>query len=244
MTTDPATPPVDPMPDPMPAAALGEWLFVAADAMFFAGLLSAYLVLQSTPATHALFVRSAAVVSRPLTVLAAALLLASAAAVWRAPNRPAILVGLAVAFLAVQASSVERLLDHHTIVTPNAVYDGRLAARGSLRLTGVRAPLPPTFDPAVTLPGDLRGAAPGSFGIARDDVRADVTYGPWRNNYFGCYFLVLTAHAVHVAGGLVALAWPAVRRAAGPPGSARPVALYWQFVNGVGLVATALLWVG
>ncbi len=228
-------------PDPMPAATLGMWLFVAAEGMFFAGLLSAFLVLQSTPGEHALFVRSAAVVSRPLTAVAVGLLVASSAVLWRGGRRW-VVAGLAVAFLAVQASAGHRLLSHHTIVTATAVYDGRATtAAAEWRVTGVRLPLPPTFDLARAMPSDLPGVA-GTYAIPTTDVRAAAAYGSSRNNYFGCYFLVTAAHAAQVVGGLVALGWLAVRRRS--PAAAAAVTLYWQFANGVGAVSLVLLALG
>ena len=254
MTADPSRP--DPMrpdpmrPDPMPAAALGMWLFVSGEAMFFAGLLSAFIVLQSAPAERALFARSAGVVSLPLTVLAGVLLVATAAVLWRGAasvKSQLAAAGLAVAFLGVQAWAGQRLLSHHTVVTPTDVYDGRVRVTpADLRLTGVRVPLAGGFDVSRTVPADLRGGVPGVYAVLIADVRADAVYGPSRNNYFACYFVVGGAHALHVLGGLIALGWLAVRtaRRTATPVQVRTVTLYWQFVNGVGLFALVLLSLG
>ena len=238
----------DVRPDPMPAATLGMWLFLCGEAMFFAGLLTAFLVLQSSPAERALFVRSAAVVSRPLTVAAAVLLVASAATWWRAAatfRGQLTAAGLAVGFLAVQRVTLGLLLSHHTVVTPTAVYDGRVPADGASVVTGVRGPLPVGFDVNTTTPGDVRGTT-GSFEVPRDDVRVDADYGPSRNNYFACFFLVTAAHALHVVGGLIASAWLLVRTRRGTttPLQRRTVTLYWQFVNGVGLLSLVVLALG
>jgi heme/copper-type cytochrome/quinol oxidase subunit 3 len=237
--------------DPMPVAALGMWLFIAGEAMFFAGLLSAFLVLQSTAGERALFVRSAAMVSRPATIGAAALLLTMSAALWRGVTRigpQVVAAGLAVAFLGVQAWAGDRLLAHETIVTTSAVYDGGAAhGRGMVVVTGTRMPLPAAFDVARTVGSDLRGGtAIDREPIDPTDIRLEADYGPSRNNYFACYFLVTAAHALHVGGGLVALAWLAVRTRRGTATrlQAHVVCLYWQFVNGVGLLAILLLWLG
>ena len=241
--------------DPMPAAALGMWLFVAGEAMFFAGLLSAYLVLQSPPGEHALFVRSAAVVSRPLTGLAAVLLVGCAGVLWQRPARVSAQVTtalLAVAFLAVQAAAGGRLLSHHTVITPTDVYDGSVAngvpVMPGVAVTGLRLPLPPAFDVSGTMPDGLRslGAVVGTYSVPTSLVRADAAYGPSRNNYFACYFLVGAAHAAHVIGGLVALGWLIVRTRwrTATPVQVRAVALYWQFLNGVGLLSLLLLSIG
>ncbi len=235
-----AAPP--PNADPMPTAALGAWLCVAAEAMFFAGLLSAFLVLQSTPAEHARFVRSAAVVSRPLTAVAVTLLGASAAVLWRAPRRLGVVATLAVAFLGVQAWADHLLLAHHTVVTTTAVFDGRVAdASTGPSVTGVREPLPPSLDLSRTVPDDVRGPA-GTYAVPAPDVRADATYGPSRNNYFGCYFLVTGAVVAHVLGGLLGLAWLAARRRSAA--AAWAVTLYWQFGHTVGIASLVLLSIG
>ena len=231
-------------PDPMPAAMLGMWLFLAGEAMFFAGLMSAFIVLQSSPEQRALFARSAHVTSLPLTIVSAALLVASAVWIWRRFNAAAV-IGLGVAFLLVQALAGGRLLTHRTIVLPPYVLDGRLTGRSSL--DGLRAPLPPTLDLARTMPGDLAGSVGGRFDYyGGADVRADVGYGPSRNNYFACYFLVTAVHALHVVGGLAAAAWLGwrVRRRTATDLQVRAVSLYWQFVNGVGLLSLFALAAG
>ena len=250
MTT--VTPAITPeRDDPMPAAALGMWLFIAGEAMFFAGLLSAFIVLQSVPGERLLFVRSAAVVSRPLTIVAAGLLVAGSLVLRRGKadvGRLAIFAGLAVAFLGVQAGAGWRLLSHDTVATASAVYDGTVARRrNAVTITGVRAALPPSFDVSRTMPADLRrGGTVGQFAVPALDVRLEANYGPSRNNYFACYFLVTAAHALHGVGGLVALGWLIVRarRRTATDVQVRAVTLYWQFVNGVGLLSLLLLSLG
>jgi cytochrome c oxidase subunit 3 len=244
MTTPPAAPP--PPTDPMPSAELGTWLFLASESMFFAGLLAAFIVLRSSAGD--LFARSAAVVSRPATLMAIALLVASSMVLWtrRVTGRRWAITGvLAVAFLVVQDRAATQLRLHGTVVTATAVYDGVVAhGRGMVVVTGVRVPLPPSFDVHRTTPGDLRnGVRVDVEAIPEGDVRIDANYGPSRNNYFGCYFLVAAAHALHVVGGLVALAWLTMRTRRGTAtlANGRAVSLYWQFVNGVGIIALVLL---
>ena len=63
------------------------------------------------------------------------------------------------------------------------------------------------------------------------------------------YFLLTGVHLLHVVGGLIAIAWVAVRTSAAPadrPAAAnrlRALALYWGFVDvvWVGLWATLFL---
>ncbi len=245
------TPSTAPPADPMPAAALGMWLFLAGEAMFFAGLLSAFLVLQSSPGERALFVRSARVVNLPLTLTAAALIAVTAVVLWRGATRAswlAVAGGVAVAFLIVQVVAAGLLLRHETVVTATDVYDGAATHKGGyVTGWGYRSPLPPALDVARTLPADVaRGTAAGPFTVAESDARLVAAYGPSRNNYFGCYFLVTVAHALHVGAGLIALAWLTwrTRRRTASPGQTRAVVLYWQFVNGVGLLALLILALG
>ena len=241
MTTAPADPPAA-RPDPMPAAALGMWLFLAGEAMFFAGLLSAFIVLQSSPDQRALFARSAAVVGRAGPAAAVVLIVASAALVWRRGPRWAV-AGTAVALLAVQLVVARGLVRHQTIVTATDVYDGRATqADGRTTVEGTRSPLTAGFDVHRTMPADLRSAVAGTFTVADADVRLASTYGPSRNNYFAFVALATGAHAVHVIGGLGAMAWLTARRRT--PVAEWALRLYWQFVNGVGLIVVVMLAVG
>ena len=221
----------------MPAATLAAWLFVAGQAMFFAGLLSAYTVLRSSPEQRVLFAGSAAVVGRVGPAIVVPLSAAAMVAVWRA-WRVRWLVGLVIAGLAVQAVIDYRLLTHATVATATTVYDGRTSVSAdTFTIVGTSAPLPPVgFDVHRVLPGDVRPATSGTFAVPVADVRAAADYGPARNNYFAFYILVTTAVAAHAVGGLVALA----RRRRLTPG----LSLYWQFVNGVGIAAAVVLTMG
>ena len=231
-----------PTPDPMPAAELGTWLFVAAESMFFAGLMVAFLVLRR--ADPPLFARSAAVVSRPATVTAIALLAASLAVLAVNRGRPlAITAALAVAFLSTQAWAAAGLLTHHTLVTATAVYDGRVTpgSGGQLTIAGTRRPVTAGFDIVAMTPDDSPGTD-GTFAVPAAARPDEADYGPSRNAYFACWFLFVAAHAVHVVGGLVAIAWLSARRRF--PAASRSVRLYWRFVTVAGLVGSALLWRG
>ncbi len=244
-TTTPAIP--TEREDPMPAPMLGMWLFLAGEAMFFAGLLSAFIVLQSVPGERDLFVRSARVVSRPLTIAAGMTLLASSAIWWRGAKTVWSLrwaEGLGCAFLGIQAITAYPLLLHETIVTASTVYDGRVIRHGDFRVDGVQMPLPDAFD-VNRYVRPIRGGE-DRLAVDPSQIRLEATYGPSRNNYFACYFLVNIAHALHVVGGLVALAWLARRARKGTATAAqtRIVTLYWQFVNGVGLLSLVLLSLG
>lgn len=224
--------------DPMPAATLGMWLFLASEAMFFAAILAGFIVLQSVPGARAVFARSAGVPNLGLAIGSAMLLVASIVAVWRRA-RGWTVAGLATAFLIVQVLSCWLLLTHRTIVTTDAIYDGRWTYGGHFH--GTKSATPSTLDLARLMPGELTGPVGNHDVSLGDAVQADVNYGPSRNNYFACFFLITGAHAIHVVGGLIALAWLAVRRRSATEPQRQAVGMYWQFVNVVGLLAIAML---
>ena len=94
------------------SAKLGLWLFIAADSMFFLGLIGAYMVLRSGQPE----IFAAGVLSKPLAATDAALLLIGSAAIAiaaRCSCRYRVVASLAVAllaaagFLAVTATQIE-----------------------------------------------------------------------------------------------------------------------------------------
>lgn len=61
---------------------------------------------------------------------------------------------------------------------------------------------------------------------------------PRTNLYWSCFFVLTGVHALHVLGGLVALAWTSVRSRL----SFELASLYWHFVDAVWIVIFALLY--
>ena len=221
-------------PDPMPAGRLGMWLFLASEAMFFTGLLGGFVVLLSAVGQRPLFHASAAVLSKPVGVAQLALLAAGSAAV------------VAQIYLAVQAVEYRQLARHHTVAARAgddlALYDGTTTRTpAGLSVAGVRGRLPEGYDVHQTTPAGLAGGQAGTFAVAEKDLLQDATYGPARNNFFASYYLLTVVHGLHVVGGLAATLW-LLRRTAADPTATGNVALYWHFVNAVGVVALLTLY--
>ena len=154
----------------MPIGTLGMYLFLASEAMFFVGLLGAFIVLKSAGGQHDLFVRSSQMLSNAIGLTSVVLLLISCVTLRRIWS---IAIISAVLFLGLQAAQWHLLL--------------------------------------------------------RQDE------GPWQNNFFGCYFLLSAAHALHLVVGISAVLW--LRRKL-PDG----VQIYWHFVNAVGAITFAALY--
>src|SRR5215211_5929138 len=111
------------------------------------------------------------------------------------------------------------------------VYDGHggYDATGTLVLHGVRAPVPEgKFDIHWTSEqGVERLAGTGAEGVAhtaeggsvkhesggehpeyrlaKGDIAQAISYGPWKNIFYACYFTLTGIHGLHVVGGIVAI---------------------------------------
>jgi heme/copper-type cytochrome/quinol oxidase subunit 3 len=225
------------------SASLGMTLFLAAEGMFFLGLLSALTVLG--PAQAPLFRRSAAELSTvglftSIACLAAMSLLGLSRS-WSIRLRW-IAVGAGVLFLALQGLQYWRLLRHQTVVAQYLdrprVLDGTARDTGdTLVITGTMADLPDQYNPhAVILPTP---ATAGTFTVAKKGVINRESYGPARNNFFSCYFAITAVHAVHLLGGLAALWWVTFRRRVRFPA----VQLYWHTMNAIGIVCLVAIWI-
>jgi cytochrome c oxidase subunit 3 len=75
-------------------------------------------------------------------------------------------------------------------------------------------------------------------------ISQDITYGPWKNIFYSCYFITTGVHGLHVVGGIVALfllLGHAVRGKILPPHT-EYVGLYWHFVDLVWIFLFPLLY--
>jgi heme/copper-type cytochrome/quinol oxidase subunit 3 len=230
------------VPAPRSSASLGMTLFLAAEGMFFLGLLSALTVLG--PAQPAVFRRSAAELSTVGLVASIACLAVMSLLAFRRPwtvRLRWIAIGVAVLFLALQGLQYTRLLRHQTVVAQYQdhprVLDGTVVDTGAaLVVTGTMADLPDPFNPHVMiLP---RPAATGTFTVAKKGVIDRESYGPARNNFFSCYFVITAVHAVHLVGGIAALSLVTFRRLRRFPA----VELYWHTMNAIGIVCLVAIW--
>ncbi len=169
-----------------PHAVLAMLLFLGAEAMYLAGLVSAFLVLRAS------------------------------AGAWPPPNQPSLpIAGAAVSTAVLLASG-------YTMVR----------ARRALRAAR----------PAALARGLALTAALGAAFLALQSTEwlRLLAQGlrPGSGAYGGVVAVTVGSHALHVAGGVVALlmAWTGARRRDGMPGRYAPVTalqLYWLFAVGV-----------
>ena len=106
--------------------------------------------------------------------------------------------------------------------------------------------------PAATQAGhnvhEGHGAGGDSHGehwtIERARVSQDITYGPWKNTFFACYFTLTGVHGIHVVGGIVALGMLLVQSLRGKIFAPHTeyVGLYWHFVDLVWIFLFPLLY--
>ena len=117
------------------------------------------------------------------------------------------------------------------------VVAARLSAAGSTR---VRAALSASAGFAMVF---------GGFKFADYASLLAHHLGPAASTQMATYFLLTGVHLLHVVGGLIAIAWVAVRTSAAPadrPAAAnrlRALALYWGFVDVVWVIIFVLLYV-
>ena len=187
-------------------------------------------------------------------------------------NRLRLCLGLtiacAVAFMGIKYVEYKDKLTHHTIVTKEAdgnfyVYDGHLASRTSDSITLAHAhrseikpgePFNIHWASAASVKAGeaaAHGEAEGedhSHGtdvtIKNADISQNITYGPWKNIFYACYFTTTGVHGLHVVGGIVALAFllgHALRGNVFAPHT-EYVGLYWHFVDLVWIFLFPLLY--
>ena len=110
--------------------ALGMWLFLASEAMFFIAMLGAFIVLQSTGQQHDLFVRSSQMLAKWIGLCGAVLLLFSSGALLRFPKHyPWLAILIGASFILLTGFQWVILLDRHTCVARTGVHAVRLPDR-------------------------------------------------------------------------------------------------------------------
>jgi cytochrome c oxidase subunit 3 len=93
-------------------------------------------------------------------------------------------------------------------------------------------------------PGAGHDAEHKDWKIDRARISQDITYGPWKNNFFACYFTLTGIHGIHVVGGIIALGIllaQAIRGKIFAPHT-EYVGLYWHFVDLVWIFLFPLLY--
>jgi heme/copper-type cytochrome/quinol oxidase subunit 3 len=242
------------------------WLAIAADSMFFVGLVGAFLVLRAGNAE--LFADHARGLDKRIGDVEIVTLILSSGIMWvagrmsRARHRRKSVVALLVTLLLGVAFIGERTIEyvatmnHHTVVGrfdptgPLMVIDGASdwengLAPGERVIAGYAAPLPVDFDIHTISETDVARLSPhfSEFQLAGDRVQ-DVRYGPGKNIFFAIWYTLTGAHLVHVGVGVALIGGLLVRLARGKA-IARHfeyVGLFWHFVVLIGVVLFALLY--
>ncbi|MDB5295068.1 MAG: cytochrome c oxidase subunit [Phycisphaerales bacterium] len=210
--------------DPTLPGKLAIWLFLASEIMFFVAVLGAYLIFRS--GTPNLFAKHAESLSKVPASINTVILLLSAltmalgvVASQRADaKRAAKFFGLtllcASAFLGVKLYEYKGKLDHYTFQVVESgqlvVYDAHVhKGADAWSLTHAhRMPVPQTgtFDLHLLSERDVRdGGTPVPDGttVKTADITNALSYGPWKNVFFSCYFTLTGIHILHVVGGMV-----------------------------------------
>jgi cytochrome c oxidase subunit III len=258
--------------DPTAPGKIGIWLFLASEIMFFIGILGSYIILRS--GSPHLFAEHAAVLSKiaaginTLVLIFSSLTMALAVEAAQKGDRGRLTVCLlltllcAAAFMGIKyyeytdklGRPFTHMEGHQTLVYnegKNAfAYDGHVHAHGEdqIEVTGVRAPLPESgFDIHNASEHGLErspGAEKGTWTLYRKNVGSAVTYGPWKNIFFSCYFALTGIHGLHVVGGIIAIGilWAQSLRGKVYAAQTEYTGLYWHFVDLVWIFLFPLLY--
>jgi cytochrome c oxidase subunit 3 len=254
--------------DPLPPGKVAIWLFLASEIMFFIGVLGSYIVLRS--GSPAMFSLHAEALSKQMAGINTVVLILSSVTMYiavdaaHAGKRSRMMLALAatilcgVGFMGIKAVEYNQKFTHHTIVPVAAtgegtvVYDGHVHEHDGTRiLIGYKAATKdiPGFNINLVSEGDVERASgqdkPMEFEVPPANKAAqDISYGPWKNNFYASYFTTTGVHAAHVIGGLIALSMLLIHGLRGKvlPAHTEYVGLYWHFVDLVWIFLFPLLY--
>ncbi|MEO6437367.1 MAG: cytochrome c oxidase subunit 3 [Tepidisphaeraceae bacterium] len=84
----------------------------------------------------------------------------------------------------------------------------------------------------------------GDYTLPRSTISQAITYGPWKNIFYACYFATTGVHGLHVVGGIVALGLLLGHALRGKllPAHTEYIGLYWHFVDLVWIFLFPLLY--
>ena len=139
------------------------------------------------------------------------------------------------------------------------VYDGHVHGEGdSVKVTGFRMELgkDQSFDIHTASEEAIARMSAGGTGahggdhkpetwtLPRKTIGTSITYGPWKNVFFACYFALTGIHGLHVLGGMVALSLLLAQSLRGRifPAQTEYTGLYWHFVDLVWIFLFPLLY--
>ena len=125
----------------------------------------------------------------------------------------------------------------HAAATP---VEKDVPGGGVILAATTTAPAASTED-THTAPGKDHG---DEYTIDRARISQDITYGPWKNVFFACYFTLTGVHGIHVIGGIIALGLLLAQSLRGKIFAPHTeyVGLYWHFVDLVWIFLFPLLY--
>jgi cytochrome c oxidase subunit 3 len=259
--------------DPTPPGKVGVWLFLASEIMFFIGILGTYIVVRSGwPHLFETMGRSLSkplAGVNTLVLIFSSLTMALSVDAAQKGDRKRLIKFLwitfacALTFMAIKAYEYNDKFHHYTMVVRQGeetyVYDGHLSEKeGKREVHGVRAKLQ---DPSVNIHfagaewieeharktgqiGSGEHLKHETYDITKGHDAQKVSYGPWKNLFFSCYFAATGVHGLHVVGGMIPLAILAIQAFRNRifPEATEYVGLYWHFVDLVWIFLFPLLY--
>jgi cytochrome c oxidase subunit 3 len=86
--------------------------------------------------------------------------------------------------------------------------------------------------------------AEDEYTIPRAYIAQDINYGPWKNQFFACYFTLTGVHGIHVIGGIIPITILLLQAMRGKLFGAATeyIGLYWHFVDLVWIFLFPLLY--
>jgi cytochrome c oxidase subunit 3 len=256
--------------DPTPPGKVAIWLFLASEVMFFIGILGTYIIFRS--GAPQVFAEHAEILSKPLAGLNTLVLIFSSLTMALAVDasqkglrsRTSLMLLLtflcACGFMLIKTIEYADKFTHHTVVAKDAsdgrlyVYDGHAAGGDDavFKLDAVRMPLPEeNFNIHWISAHGIEEAIGGGghvehtvYDIPRAGITQDVSYGPWKNIFYACYFTLTGVHGVHVIGGMIPILFLLIHSLRGKlfPAHTEYVGLYWHFVDLVWIFLFPLLY--
>ncbi len=260
--------------DPTPPGKVAIWMFLASEIMFFIGVLGSYIILRSgSPdvfADHALLLSKPLAAVNTVVLIFSSLTMALAVDAAQRGNRSKLIVTLlitlvcAFGFMTIKYVEYRDKFTHHTVVAFDKaanqiwVYDGHLVkdegTADSITLEGVRMQRPDQFSinwisgKQIEAGGEhVEGTSPHAhpkYVIPKNTISQDITYGPWKNIFYACYFALTGVHGFHVIGGIIAIFFLLAQAIRGKIFAAHTeyVGLYWHFVDLVWIFLFPLLY--
>jgi cytochrome c oxidase subunit 3 len=260
--------------DPTAPGKIGIWLFLASEIMFFIGILGTYIILRSGSshlfAEHAAVLSKIAAGANTLVLILSSLTMALAVDAAQNGNRPRLMLCLLLTFLCASAFMGIKYYEytdklgrpgthyegHQTLIATEGgksyVYDGHVHGHGEgeVEVTGYRMELSKdqSYDINTASEEGIKEMSgqkkEDTFTLPRKSIGTSITYGPWKNVFFACYFALTGIHGLHVLGGMIAIGILLVQSLRGKifPNQTEYTGLYWHFVDLVWIFLFPLLY--